>query len=232
MEILAFLQEAVNGFFDFFFGLFDFIMHIDVHLDRLTAQYGRLTYGILFLIVFWETGVVICPFLPGDSLLFAAGAISGREGSPLNPVLIFATTATAAFIGDAFNYWIGRLIGPKVFARDGRFLKKKHLDRTRNFYDRYGVSTIILARFVPIVRTFAPFVAGVGQMRYPRFMAYNLVGGVAWSLIFVTAGRLFGGLEVVRRNFTLVILAIIVVSVLPMAFEAFKAARTKKAVRP
>jgi membrane-associated protein len=221
MEIFSHLSDVIMG-------LWDFIIHIDVHLDDLTTRYGNLTYVILFLIIFWETGVVVCPFLPGDSLLFAAGAISAREGSPLEPALIFLATASAAFAGDAVNYWVGRFAGPKVFARDGRLLKRRHLDRTRDFYDRYGVSTIVLARFVPVVRTFAPFVAGVGQMSYARFMGFNLVGGLAWSFIFVTAGNLFGALPAVRDNFTTVILAIVVVSALPMIVGAVRTFLTER----
>ncbi|MDR2301406.1 MAG: DedA family protein [Deltaproteobacteria bacterium] len=208
-------------------GLIDFILHIDVHLNALVAQYGWQTYLIIFLIIFWETGVVICPFLPGDSLLFAAGAISHQAASPLSPVTLFLVIASAAFLGDTVNYWVGRYIGPKALNRDGRFLKRKYLDKTRDFFDRYGVSTIILARFVPIVRTFAPFVAGVGHMVYPRFMFYNLIGGVAWSAIFITAGYFFGSLPLVKDNFTLVILAIVFISVLPMVFEYFKQVRKK-----
>ncbi|MDR3204894.1 MAG: DedA family protein [Deltaproteobacteria bacterium] len=220
MEILDFLFTPI-------FTLFDFILHIDVHLDQIVDHYGWLTYFVLFTIVFWETGVVICPFLPGDSLLFAAGALSSRIGSPLSPWLLFIVIVTAAFLGDTFNYWIGRKIGPKVLNKDGRFLKKKYLDKTRAFYDRHGVSTIILARFVPIVRTFAPFVAGVGQMKYPRFMLFNLVGGFSWSLIFISAGYFFGSLPMVRKNFTLVILAIVVLSVMPMVLEYLKHLKTK-----
>ncbi|MDR3135677.1 MAG: DedA family protein [Deltaproteobacteria bacterium] len=220
MEIISLLWDSILG-------LINFILHIDVHLNALVDQYGWQTYLIIFLIIFWETGVVICPFLPGDSLLFAAGAISHQEGSPLSPLSLFLTIATAAFLGDTVNYWVGRYIGPKALSRDGRFLKRKYLDKTKDFFDRYGVSTIILARFVPIVRTFAPFVAGVGQMVYSRFMFYNLIGGVAWSGIFIMAGYFFGMLPVVRDNFTLVILAIVFISVLPMAIEYLKAMRKK-----
>jgi membrane-associated protein len=215
-------MELLSQFADWVMWLVDFVMHIDVHLDAMVARYGWQTYLILFVIVFWETGVVIWPFLPGDSLLFAAGAISSRPGSPLSPFALFAIIGTAAFLGDTVNYWIGRKIGPKVLNRDGRFLKRKYLDKTRDFYDRYGVSTIIIARFVPIVRTFAPFVAGVGQMRYLRFMTFNLVGGLAWTIIFLSAGYFFGSLPAVKKNFTLVIMAIIVLSILPMVVEYLK----------
>ncbi|MDR2339648.1 MAG: DedA family protein [Deltaproteobacteria bacterium] len=199
--------------------LLDFILHIDRHLDRLVESYGWQTHLILFAIVFWETGVVIWPFLPGDSLLFAAGAIAARPGSPLSITALLVLIATAAFLGDTCNYWVGRWLGPKALGRDGRFLKKKYLDKTRDFYDRYGAKTIVLARFVPIVRTFAPFVAGVGAMRYRRFLFYNLAGGILWTLLLTGAGYLFGGLPLVRDNFGTVILAIIVISVLPMVIE-------------
>jgi membrane-associated protein len=205
--------------------LADFIMHIDVRMDALVARYGWQVYLILFAIVFWETGVVVMPFLPGDSLLFASGAIAGREAAPLSVWLLFAVIGTAAFLGDTVNYWIGRWLGPRALDRDGRFLKRKYLDRTRAFYERHGAKTIVLARFVPIVRTFAPFVAGVGAMRYRRFLLYNLTGGLAWTFIFVGAGYFFGTLPLIRRNFTLVILAIVVLSVLPMAVEFVRARR-------
>ncbi|MDR1487803.1 MAG: DedA family protein [Deltaproteobacteria bacterium] len=221
-------MEIFSAFWDGVLWLIDFIMHIDVHLDDLVDKYGWQTYFILFIIVFWETGVVIWPFLPGDSLLFAAGAISGREGSPLSPIWLFFIISLAAFLGDTCNYWIGRFIGPKVLNRDGRFLKKKYLDQTKDFYDRYGAFTIILARFVPIVRTFAPFVAGIGHMRYRRFLLYNLVGGMGWCLIFIGAGHFFGGLAIVQKNFTMVIMAIIVISILPMVIEYIKAVKRKK----
>jgi membrane-associated protein len=221
MDILYTLWDSILW-------LFNFIMHIDVHLDGLVNKYGWQTYFILFIIVFWETGVVIWPFLPGDSLLFAAGAISHRVDSPLNPVTLFLIISLAAFLGDTCNYWIGHFLGPKVLKRDGRFLKKKYLEKTRNFYDRYGASTIILARFVPIVRTFAPFVAGVGQMKYRRFIIFNITGGVAWTLIFICAGYFFGGLAIVQKNFTMVIMAIIVISILPMAIEYLRAIRNNK----
>jgi membrane-associated protein len=225
MEFLTHIAES-------FFWLVDFALHIDVHLNSLVEQYGWQTYLILFLIVFWETGVVICPFLPGDSLLFAGGAISHQAASPLSPLTLFLVIASAAFLGDTVNYWVGRFIGPKALNRDGRFLKRAYLDKTRNFFDRYGVSTIILARFVPIVRTFAPFVAGVGHMVYPRFMFYNLIGGVAWSALFISAGYFFGGLPLVKDNFTLVILAIVFISILPMVVEYFKATRRKTIAVP
>jgi membrane-associated protein len=225
-----FLAALLRGLGD----LADFILHIDVHLDGLVAEYGRLVYLILFGIVFWETGVVIMPFLPGDSLLFAAGAIAGREAAPISVWTLFAVIGSAAFLGDTLNYWIGRFLGPRALRGDGRFLKRKYLDMTREFYTRHGAKTIVLARFVPIVRTFAPFVAGVGAMSYRRFLFYNLTGGLAWTFLFVGAGFFFGSLPLVRRNFTLVILAIVALSVMPMVIEFIRARRRAAAspVRP
>ncbi|MDR1165130.1 MAG: DedA family protein [Deltaproteobacteria bacterium] len=221
---IAFLPESLAS-------VADFILHIDVYLDSLVSQYGTLTYLILFAIVFWETGVVICPFLPGDSLLFAAGAIAARPGEPLSLFPLLGLIALAAFLGDTLNYWVGRYLGPKALGRDGRFLKKKYLTRTQNFYERHGAKTIVLARFVPIVRTFAPFVAGVGAMRYRRFLAYNVFGGVLWTLLLVGAGFFFGSLDAVKNNFTMVILAIIFISILPMVIE-FLRARARRAPTP
>jgi membrane-associated protein len=167
--------------------------------------------------------VVIWPFLPGDSLLFAAGAIAAREGSALSLPVILVLVAVAAFLGDTVNYWVGRWIGPRVLDRDGRIFKRKYLEKTRGFYDKYGAKTIVLARFVPIVRTFAPFVAGVGSMHYPRFLFYNVTGGALWTILLTGAGYLFGGLPLVRDNFSAVIMAIIVISILPMAVEYLRA---------
>jgi len=206
----------------------DFIINIDVHLTEIASQYGWQTYLILFIIVFWETGVVIWPFLPGDSLLFAAGSISALPDSPLNPFALFFLLSTAAILGDTVNYWIGHYIGPKAFKKDGRFLKKKYLDKTSEFYDKYGVRTIIIARFVPIVRTFAPFVAGVGKMHYQRFLTYNVVGAVLWNFLFIVAGYFFGSLDFVKNNFSLVILAIIVISCLPIVIEYIMAKRKNR----
>jgi membrane-associated protein len=203
--------------------LIDFILHLDSHLGELIARYGTGTYAILGLIVFAETGLVIAPFLPGDSLLFAAGAFAGLGA--LDPWVLFFLLATLAVVGDTVNYWVGSWVGPRAFTGEIRWLKKSYLDRTHAFFERHGGKTIILARFVPIVRTFAPFLAGVGSMRYSQFLAYNLIGGVVWVGLFVWAGYFFGNLPVVRDNFTLVILAIIVISVLPIVFEFFKARR-------
>lgn len=198
--------------------LVGFILHIDAHLNGIIQSYGAWTYLILFLIIFCETGLVVTPFLPGDSLLFAAGAFAA-QGS-LNPVWLFGLLAVAAIVGDTINYWIGHYVGPRVFREEGvRFLNRKHLERTHRFYDKHGGKTIILARFVPIVRTFAPFVAGVGRMSYRQFIAYNVVGGVVWIGLFVFGGYFFGNLPFVEDNFTLVVLAIIFLSLLPPVIE-------------
>ncbi len=201
----------------------DFFLHLDQHLAEIIARYGVWTNLILFLIVFAETGLVVTPFLPGDSLLFAAGTFAAL-GS-LDPGLLILLLSAAAILGDTVNYWIGAFVGPRAFTGEIRWLKKEYLDRTHAFYEKHGGKTIILARFLPIVRTFAPFVAGVGAMNYSRFLLYNVVGGVVWVTLFVLAGYFFGNLPAVRQNFTYVILAIIVLSVLPVAFEYLKARR-------
>ena len=201
--------------------IIDWVLHIDRHLAELTAQFGGLTYTILFLIVFAETGLVVTPFLPGDSLLFAAGAISAL-GS-LNPVVLFVVLLIAAILGDTVNYTIGSWIGPRAFTGKMRFLKPEHLNRTHAFFERHGGKTIILARFVPIIRTFAPFVAGVGTMSYPKFLAYNVIGAGCWVGLFVPAGYFFGNLPRVKDNFALVILVIIGLSVMPILIEVIRA---------
>lgn len=200
--------------------LVDFILHIDRHLAEIIAAYGLWTYGLLFAIIFVETGLVIMPFLPGDSLLFAAGAFCAKPETGLNVHAMALLLFVAAVLGDTLNYWVGAKIGPAVFKReDSVWLRKKHLERAHEFFERYGGRAIILARFVPIVRTFVPFVAGVGQMTYPRFLAYNVVGGFAWIYFFIYAGYLFGNQPFVQKNFKLVIIAIIVLSVVPMVVE-------------
>lgn len=206
-------MELIRQFIDFF-------LHLDRHLAEIIRDYGTWTYGILFLIVFCETGLVILPLLPGDSLLFAAGTFAAL--GDLNPFLLAGLLMLAAILGDTVNYWIGARIGPRAFSGEIRFLKQEYLDRTRAFYARHGGKTIILARFVPIVRTFAPFVAGVGEMDYPRFLSYNIVGGIAWVSLFVGAGYWFGNIPAVKERFSLVILGIILVSVLPIAIEILK----------
>lgn len=204
--------------------LVDVILHIDVHLDSIIQSYGMWTYGLVFFIVFCETGLVVTPFLPGDSLLFALGAFSAR-GS-LDLWLVILLLSVAAILGDTVNYWIGAKVGPAIFHEENvRFLNRRHLDRTHEFYERHGGTTIIIARFVPIVRTFAPFVAGIGKMSYGRFLAYNVIGGLAWVLIFVLGGFFFGNLPMVKRNFTFVIAAIIVLSVLPAMIELVRQRR-------
>ena len=203
--------------------LVDFILHLDRLLAEIIAQYGVWTYLILFLIIFAETGLVVTPFLPGDSLLFAAGTFAGL-GS-LDPWLTFLLLGVAAVAGDTLNYWVGRYIGPRAFSGTVRWLRQDYLDQTRAFFEKHGGKTIVLARFIPIIRTFAPFVAGVGEMKYGRFLAYNVVGGVVWVGLFIFAGYLFGNIPVVRRNFTAVIMGIIVISVLPIVFEWLKRRR-------
>ncbi|HEY0305547.1 MAG TPA: DedA family protein [Longimicrobiales bacterium] len=200
--------------------LIDFILHIDEHLTTIIARYGTWTYAILFAIIFVETGLVVMPFLPGDSLLFAAGAFASKGA--LNPVVLTLLLSVAAILGDTVNYWIGRYFGPRVFTENRRFLNKRHLDRAQEFYERHGGKAIVFARFVPIVRTFAPFVAGVGAMNYGRFLFYNVTGGVVWITLFVWAGYFFGNIPAVEKNFELVIFAIIGLSVVPMVIEYWK----------
>ncbi len=203
--------------------LVDFILHIDRHLAEIIASYGLWTYGVLFLIIFAETGLVVMPLLPGDSLLFAAGAFSAKPETGLNVHLMALLLFIAAFLGDTVNYWVGRKVGPAVFKReDSIWLRRKHLDRAHAFFEKYGGRAVILARFVPIVRTFVPFIAGVGAMSYGRFMAYNLVGGFIWIYFFTYAGFFFGNQPFVQQNFKVVILAIIVISVLPIVVEFFR----------
>ena len=207
--------------------LLDYILHLDKHLQVVLTEYGTWTYFILFLIILCETGLVITPFLPGDSLLFAAGSFAAM--GLLDLKWLFILLVTAAILGDTINYHIGKYIGPKAFSGKIRFLKKDHLDRTHRFYEKYGGKTIILARFIPIIRTFAPFVAGIGSMTYPRFLMYNVVGGVVWVAMFLLAGYFFGSLPFVRNNFTLVVLAIIGISLLPPLIEFIKSKTLKHA---
>jgi membrane-associated protein len=212
--------------------LIDFVLHLDVHLNALIATYQLWTYLILFVVIFCETGLVVTPFLPGDSLLFATGALAAAPGSPLRVHWLFLVLGAAAVLGDTVNYWIGHAVGPKIFSQTKiRFLKKEHLEKTHAFYEKYGGITIILARFIPIIRTFAPFVAGIGRMTYWRFIAYNVIGGIAWVAIFLFGGFFFGNLPLVKRNFTIVILAIIFISILPGVIEYLRQRRKTKSER-
>ena len=203
----------------------DLFLHLDKHLDLFVSNYGALTYLILFLIIFAETGLVVTPFLPGDSLLFAAGAIAARPDG-LDPLLLIVLLLVAAILGDGVNYLVGKYIGPKVFARDYRFLKKEHLLRTQGFYEKHGGKAIIIARFIPIIRTFAPFIAGVGAMNYSKFVMYNVLGAIAWVVSFVVLGYLVGDNIYVKKNFTLVIFGIIFISILPAVYQAFAARKS------
>jgi len=203
--------------------LIDLFLHLDEHLSAIIQNYGTWTYFLLFLVIFMETGFVVTPFLPGDSLLFAAGTFASPAlGSPLNIWVLWALLCIAAIVGDTVNYWIGHFIGPRAFSGEIRFLKKQYLDRTHAFFERHGGKTIILARFVPIIRTFAPFVAGVGEMGYGKFITYNVIGGIAWVTLFTWGGYFFGTLPFVQNNFSLVVLAIIFLSVLPAVIEIIK----------
>ncbi|OPY83540.1 MAG: Inner membrane protein YqjA [Syntrophorhabdus sp. PtaU1.Bin153] len=196
----------------------DIFMHIDQHLSIIIQDYGVWTYLILFFIIFLETGLVVTPLLPGDSLLFAAGTFAAK--GDLDEWWLFALLSAAAIAGDTVNYWIGVYVGPKVFHRENvRFLNRKYLDRTHQFYEKYGGKTIVIARFIPIIRTFAPFVAGIGSMTYWRFISYNIIGGVAWIGLCIFAGHYFGNLPVVKENFSLVIVAIVFISILPGIIE-------------
>lgn len=203
-------------------GIFlDFVLHLDKHLNSVVQTYGTYTLLILFCIIFAETGLVITPFLPGDSLLFAAGAIAAQ--GPLNIYHLFILLIIAAVIGDTINYSIGNYLGHKVFKKEkSRFFKKEYLDRTEKFYEKHGKKTIILARFVPIIRTFAPFVAGIGKMNYLEFIAYNVIGGITWVALFVFGGYFFGNIPIIKNNFSIVILAIIILSIMPMVIEIIK----------
>lgn len=202
--------------------IINFILHLDTHLASLVASYGTLVYGFLFLIVFLETGLVVTPFLPGDSLLFVAGAMAAV--GDFNIWLLFSILALAAILGDTVNYSLGKYFGEKVFSK---FIKKEHLEKTQKFFDKYGKKTIILARFVPIVRTFAPFVAGVGKMHYLTFLSFNVIGGLVWVALFTLSGFFFGNLPLVKENLGFIILAIIFVSLLPILFEYLKAKKNK-----
>ncbi len=215
--------------------LIEYILHLDRYLGQLIQSYHTWTYLFMFFIIFMETGFVITPFLPGDSLLFAAGTLAGL-GQYLNIGILFVIFSAAAIAGDTANYWIGHYIGPRAFSGNIRFLKKEYLDRTHAFYEKHGGKTIIIARFIPIIRTFAPFVAGIGAMTYPRFIAYNVIGGIAWVSLFVFGGYFFGKLTIIQQNFSLVLLAIIFISMLPAIIEFIharqQASQAKKSTQP
>jgi len=196
--------------------LIDFILHIDKHLLQIVSDYKTWTYLILFAIIYMETGFVVTPFLPGDSLLFAAGTISAMEGNPLNVGFIIPLLITAAFLGDNTNYFIGKFLGHKVYEKNYKLIKRSYLDKTQEFYEKHGRITIIIARFMPILRTFAPFVAGVGNMRYVRFVSFSFIGNVIWITLFSMAGFFFGNIPFIKENFTIAILGIILISIIPM----------------
>jgi len=206
----------------------DVMLHLDRYLNEWAGQLGNWLYGLLFVVIFCETGLVVTPFLPGDSLLFAVGSLASIEGSPLSVPLLMLVMIVAAILGDAVNYSVGRYVGPLVFTSDrARILNRKHLVRTQLFYERHGGKTIFLARFVPIIRTFAPFVAGIGRMRYRYFATYNVTGAIAWVAVCMGAGALFGEIPFVKQNFELVVLGIIVISVIPVVTEFVKARRAE-----
>ena len=208
--------------------LIDIILHIDVHLQQWVTDYRTWTYLILFIIVFMETGFVVTPFLPGDSLLFAAGTIAAMERHPLLITALIPLFLAAAFGGDNTNYWTGRLLGHKVYEKNYRLIRREYLDKTHAFYEKHGGKTIIIARFMPIIRTFAPFVAGVGTMHYLRFLSFSIVGNVLWVLSFCLGGYFFGNIPFVRNNFTIAILTIIFVSLLPILIGGIKQLLKKK----
>ncbi|MEM0465322.1 MAG: DedA family protein [Candidatus Pacearchaeota archaeon] len=197
--------------------LINFFLHIDENIAILIQNYGIWTHIILFLIIFLETGLVITPFLPGDSLLFAAGAFAAK--GVLNIYLLLALLTFAAIIGDTINYWIGNIVGPRVFKEKSKFFKKEYLEKTQKFYENYGGKTIIIARFIPIIRTFAPFVAGIGKMKYKRFLLYNIVGGITWISLFLLGGYYFGNIPIIKKNFEIVIISIIFLSITPPIVE-------------
>lgn len=217
-----FIFTAYSPVMELIKALIDFILHIDQHLVDIVNDYQTWTYLILFLIIFAETGLVVTPFLPGDSLLFAAGAIIAKPETSLNVVLMWGLLIVAAILGDLVNYHVGKFIGVKAFSGKYRFLKMEYLNKTQQFYNKHGGKTIIYARFIPIIRTFAPFVAGIGTMRYGRFATYNIAGGIAWVTSFLFIGYFFGGLPVIKENFTYVIFGIIFLSVLPAIVEVIR----------
>lgn len=200
----------------------DLVLHLDRYLNMIIGWAGLWTYAVLFVVIFIETGLVVTPFLPGDSLLFAAGAIAATVSHILDVKILFVLMAVAAVLGDTVNYWIGHYLGPKVFTMDSKLFKREHLERTQAFYEKHGGKTIFLARFVPIIRTFAPFVAGVGKMRYGYFISYNVFGGIVWTAVFIFAGYFFGNVQFVKENFSFVVMAIILISLVPAVWEYYR----------
>ena len=207
---------------DLFHFLIDFVLHIDRHLLEIVSNYQSWTYAILFLVIFCETGLVVTPILPGDSLLFAAGAVAAMQGNPINIYALVLLMLLAAFLGDNTNYFIGRFLGLKVYEKDYRLIRRKYLEDTHAFYEKHGGKTLIIARFMPIIRTFAPFVAGVGTMKYRRFLMFCVVGNLLWVNIFSFAGYFFGNIPTVKRNFSLVVFAIIFISFVPPVYTFLK----------
>lgn len=210
---------------EFLMNIIDFVLHIDEHLLIITQTYGTLSYGILAGILFMETGLVFTPFLPGDSLLFAAGALAAK--GMFNVIGLYFLLIAAVFLGDNVNYWVGRLIGQKLFESNNKLFKRKHLEKTQDFYAKYGTKAVILARFVPIVRTFAPFVAGIGKMPYLKFLTFSVIGSLLWNTLFIFGGYFLGNIPVMKANFEYVVLAIIFVSVIPIGVEIMKAKMKK-----
>ncbi|MEI7596564.1 MAG: DedA family protein [Bacteroidota bacterium] len=209
--------------------LIDFVLHIDKHLVEIVTNYQTWTYLILFLIIFCETGLVVTPFLPGDSLLFASGAICAMEGNPLNIAVLIPLLLAASIIGDNTNYFIGNFLGNKVYEKNYKLIKRKYIDDTHAFYEKHGGKTLIFARFMPIIRTFAPFVAGIGKMKYPKFITFCVAGNVIWIVLFSLAGYFFGNIPIVQKNFTIVIMSIIVISILPPIIAVIKSKFKKSA---
>ncbi|MDR3576736.1 MAG: DedA family protein [Anaerolineaceae bacterium] len=211
----------------------DFVLHMDKYLNLIIASVGGWTYLVLFIVIFIETGLVVTPFLPGDSLLFAAGAIaalgntSSVPGFKIDVIVLYIIVAIAAILGDTVNYWIGYYVGPKVFTGQVRWLKKEYLDRAQVFYEKYGGKAIFLGRFIPIIRTFVPFVAGIGKMRYGYFISYNIFGGIIWTALFTFAGYFFGNVAFVKNNFSLVVIAIVLISVIPVVVEFLRGRKEK-----
>ncbi|NVN95493.1 MAG: DedA family protein [Bacteroidetes bacterium] len=213
---------------DFLHLLLDFILHIDKYLNEWVSTYQTWTYLILFIIIFCETGLVVTPFLPGDSLLFAAGTIAAMDGHPLNVAILIIVVILAAFSGDNTNFFIGHLIGKTVYEKNYKLIKREYLDKTHAFYEKHGGKTLVIARFMPIIRTFAPFVAGVGEMKYFRFIPFSIIGNLLWVFSFILAGYFFGNIDFVKKNFTLVILTIIFISLLPPVVAIIKQKFSKK----